>query len=163
MLSLLLPCAPLPQEPVRLPVLVVESRNDSLVGTVDSASTGLVTAEELRRRPLLRPAEVLEAVPGVVVTQHSGSGKSNQLFARGFNLDHGTDLATSLFGVPMNMPSHGHGQGYTDLNPLIPELVDSVRWRLGPYDVRDGDFASAGSIDIDYVRRLPSSFVKFGG
>ena len=160
---MLLTCSLAPQEPVRLPVLVVESRPDRLVGTADSASAGLVTADELRRRPLLRPAEVLEAVPGVVVTQHSGSGKSNQLFARGFNLDHGTDLATSLFGVPMNMPSHGHGQGYTDLNPLIPELVDSVGWRLGPYDVRDGDFASAGAIDIDYVRRLPGSFVKFGG
>jgi hypothetical protein len=103
---------------------------------------------------------VLEAVPGIVVTQHSGSGKSNQLFARGFNLDHGTDLATSLFGVPLNLPSHGHGQGYTDLNPLIPELVGTVRWRLGPYDVRDGDFASAGAVDIDYVRRLERGFAR---
>jgi TonB dependent receptor/TonB-dependent Receptor Plug Domain len=152
-----------PQDPARLPPIVVEGRADDLVGTADAASEGTTGREELRRRPLLRPAEVIETVPGVVVTQHSGSGKSNQLFARGFNLDHGTDLAISLFGVPMNLPSHGHGQGYTDLNPLIPELVDTVRWRLGPYDVRDGDFGSAGAIDIDYVRKLDRGFVKIEG
>lgn len=158
--SLLLTLIPSPQDPPRLPTVVVEGRVDSLVGVATSASEGTVGQQDLRHRPLLRPAEVLETVPGVVITQHSGSGKSNQQFARGFDLDHGTDLATSLFGVPLNMPSHGHGQGYTDLNPLIPELVDTVRWRLGPYDVRDGDFASAGAIDIDYVRRLDRSFVK---
>lgn len=140
--------------------MVVEGRADSLVGIADRASEGVVGQEDLRRRALLRPAEVIEAVPGIVVTQHSGSGKSNQLFARGFNLDHGTDLATSLFGVPLNMPSHGHGQGYTDLNPLIPELVDTVQWRLGPYDVRDGDFGSAGAVDISYARRLEHSFAR---
>ena len=153
----------LPQDPPRLPPLVVEGRASDLVGTADAASEGSAGREELRRRPLLRAAEVLETVPGLVVTQHSGSGKSNQLFARGFNLDHGTDLAISLFGVPMNLPSHGHGQGYTDLNPLIPELVDTVRWRLGPYDVRDGDFGSAGAVDIDYVRKLDRGFVKIEG
>jgi hypothetical protein len=150
-----------PQDPpTPLPPVVVEGRADSLVGTADRASQGVVGQEDLRRRALLRPAEVIEAVPGIVVTQHSGSGKSNQLFARGFNLDHGTDLATSLFGVPLNMPSHGHGQGYTDLNPLIPELVDTVKWRLGPYDVRDGDFGSAGAVDIDYVRRLEAGLAR---
>ncbi len=157
----------LPQDPpagdARLPTIVVEGRADSLVGTASAASEGVVGQQDLRRRAMLRPAEVLEAVPGVVVTQHSGSGKSNQLFARGFNLDHGTDLATTLFGVPLNLPSHGHGQGYTDLNPLIPELVDTVRWRLGPYDVRDGDFASAGAIDIDYVRQLDRGFLRLEG
>jgi hypothetical protein len=149
-----------PQDPSRLPTVVVTSRADSLIGSAGSASEGAVGAEDLRLRPLSRPAEVLEAVPGVVVTQHSGAGKSNQQFARGFNLDHGTDLATSLWNVPLNMPSHGHGQGYTDLNPLIPELVDTVRWRMGPYDVRDGDFASAGAIDIGYVRRLDRGILQ---
>lgn len=158
-LALLIAC-PVPQDPPRLPTVVVEGRGDDLVGIANSASEGATSGEELRRRPLLRPAEVLETVPGVVVTQHSGAGKSNQLFARGFSLDHGTDLATSLFGMPLNLPSHGHGQGYTDLNLLIPELIESVRWRLGPYDVRDGDFASAGAVDIDYVRTLPSGLFK---
>ncbi len=161
-LSLFVALASLPQDPgpTRLPTVVVEGRAESLVGIAERASEGVVGGEELARRPIQRPAELLEAVPGVVATQHSGSGKSNQLFVRGFDLDHGTDLATTLFGVPLNMPSHGHGQGYTDLNPLLPELVDTVRWRLGPYDVRDGDFASAGAVDIDYVRRI-DPFAKF--
>ena len=74
-------------------------------------------------RPVLRTGELLEVVPGLIVTQHSGSGKANQYFLRGFNLDHGTDLATSVDGVPVNMPTHAHGQGYTDINFVIPELV----------------------------------------
>ncbi|MBK8097232.1 MAG: TonB-dependent receptor [Planctomycetes bacterium] len=152
------------QEPTRLSPVVVEGRGDSLVGEAKSASEGRVGQDELARRPLQRQAEVLETIPGIIATQHSGGGNSNQLFARGFNLDHGTDLATTVNGAPINLPSHGHGQGYTDLNFLIPELIDSVRWRLGPYDVRDGDFASAGAVDIDYVRRLDRGLqkVEFG-
>jgi hypothetical protein len=160
MLTLFVSALLAPQDPPRLAPIVVQGRADSLLGTADAASRGTAGRDDLADRPLLRPAEVLEAVPGIVVTQHSGAGKSNQLFARGFNLDHGTDLATSLFGVPLNMPSHGHGQGYTDLNPVIPELVERVVWRLGPYDVRDGDFGSAGAVDIDYVRRLDRGFAK---
>ena len=87
----------------------------------------------LKSRPALRPGEVLEFVPGVIVTQHSGDGKANQYFLRGFNLDHGTDFATSVDGMPVNMPTHGHGQGYTDLNFLIPELVQRIDYRKGPY------------------------------
>jgi hypothetical protein len=152
-----------PSAPERLPTVVVEGRATDLVGIAERASEGVTGQEELRRRPLLRPGEVLETVPGIVVTQHSGTGKGNQLFARGFNLDHGTDLATSLWGMPLNLPSHGHGQGYTDLELVIPELIDTVRWRLGPYDVRDGDFGSAGAVDIDYVRRLDRGFVRVEG
>src|SRR5262245_30628169 len=148
------------QEPTQLPPVVVTGRGDSLTGTAATASEGTIGGDELRDRALLRPGEVLEAVPGVVITQHSGAGKSNQMFARGFNLDHGTDLATSLNGVGLNLPSHAHGQGYTDLNLVIPELIDAVRWRLGPYDVRDGDFGSAGAVDVDYVTHLDRGFVR---
>lgn len=157
-LAFLLLSVALPQEPARMPPVVVT--DTSLVGSADSSSEGVARQSDLADRPVRRPAEVLEVVPGLVVTQHSGAGKANQLFARGFNLDHGTDLRTTLFGVPMNLPSHAHGQGYSDLNLLIPELVDTVRWRLGPIDVADGDFASAGAVDIDYVRRLPMGFVR---
>src|SRR5262245_36288403 len=148
------------QEPARLPPVVVTGRGESLTGTAATASEGTIGGDELRDRALLRPGEVLEAIPGVVITQHSGAGKANQIFARGFNLDHGTDLATSLNGVGLNLPSHAHGQGYTDLNLVIPELVDTVRWRLGPYDVRDGDFGSAGAVDIGYVTHLDRGFVR---
>ena len=125
------------------------------VGTDDSASTGTVTQELIRNRPTLRPAEVLEFVPGVIVTQHSGDGKANQYFLRGFNLDHGTDFATWVDGMPVNMPTHAHGQGYTDLNWLIPELVERIRYRKGPYAAADGDFASAGSARIALADALP--------
>jgi outer membrane cobalamin receptor len=114
----------------------------------------VIRAELLKSRPALRPGEVLEFVPGVIVTQHSGDGKANQYFLRGFNLDHGTDFATTVNGLPVNMPSNGHGQGYSDLNFLIPELVDRIEYRKGPYFARNGDFSSAGSADIAYRRQL---------
>ena len=109
------------------------------VGTSDAASQGVVTSALIESRPTLRPAEVLEFVPGVIVTQHSGDGKANQYFLRGFNLDHGTDFATWVDGMPVNMPSHAHGQGYSDLNWLIPELVDRIAYKKGPYFADEGD------------------------
>ncbi|MCJ2101013.1 TonB-dependent receptor [Methylobacterium sp. E-046] len=118
---------------------------------VASASSGVITGAQLNSRPVTRPGEVLEAVPGLIVTQHSGEGKANQFFLRGFNLDHGTDLALFLDGMPLNMRTNAHAQGYADINFLIPELVGAVEFHKGPYFVRDGDFASAGSVRIDYL------------
>lgn len=132
--------------------------NHALIGTASSASEGTVSGEELASRPLLRPAEVMEAVPGLIVSQHSGSGKANQYYLRGFNLDHGTDFATSLMSMPLNMPTHGHGQGYLDLQFLIPELIDRIQYRKGPLAADVGDFATAGSAAIDYVRTLDAPF-----
>jgi hypothetical protein len=106
---------------------------------------------------------VLETVPGLIVTQHSGEGKANQFFLRGFNLDHGTDFATSIDGVPVNLPTHGHGQGYTDLNFLIPELVERVDYEKGPYYADAGDFSSAGAAEIHYFRSLPRKIVQLEG
>ncbi len=125
--------------------------------TVDSASAGLITGAAINSRPVTRPGEVLEAVPGLIVTQHSGEGKANQFFLRGFNLDHGTDIALFLDGMPLNMRTHAHGQGYADINFLIPELVGAVEFHKGPYFVRDGDFASAGSVRIDYLDSTPQN------
>jgi outer membrane receptor protein involved in Fe transport len=140
--------------------LVVRERSDSLVGTADAASQGTVGAEQLEERTLSRPGEVLETVPGVIITQHSGAGKANQFFLRGFNLDHGTDFATSIDGVPVNLPSHGHGQGYTDLNFLVPELIERVDFRKGVYDAHDGDFSSAGAAEIRYFDALPQGIAQ---
>ena len=147
-------------ELTRLEAVVVEGREESLVGLADSATEGRVGQEELATRPLLRPADVLETVPGVIVTQHSGSGKANQYFVRGFNLDHGTDFQVSVDGVPINLPTHGHGQGYTDLNFLIPELIESVDYQKGPYDAAHGDFASAGAVEIRTFRVLAEGVAK---
>ena len=131
---------------------------DNAVGSSDAASEGVIRAELLKSRPALRPGEVLEFVPGLIVTQHSGDGKANQYFLRGFNLDHGTDFATTVNGLPVNMPTHGHGQGYSDLNFLIPELVERIEYRKGPYFARNGDFSAAGSADIAYRNTLDEAF-----
>ena len=135
-------------------MLEVVGHYDNAPGSSEAASQGVVGGELLRTRALLRPAEVLEYIPGMVVTQHSGDGKANQYFVRGMNLDHGTDFATTLNGVPLNMPTHAHGQGYTDLNVLIPELVARIDYRKGPYFASDGDFSSAGSAHIAYRQKL---------
>lgn len=132
----------------------IVGQHGNALGSSDSASQGLLTSEWLRSRPLARPAEMLELIAGMVVTQHSGDGKANQYFLRGVNLDHGTDFATTVNGVPMNMPTHAHGQGYSDLNGLIPELVARVAYRKGPYSALDGDFSSVGSANIVYRQRL---------
>jgi hypothetical protein len=138
-----------------LPAIRVTGNYNNAVGTSDAASQGTVTARLLASRPTLRPAEVLEFVPGVIVSQHSGDGKANQYYLRGFNLDHGTDFATFVGGMPVNMPSHAHGQGYSDLNWLIPELAGSMQYRKGPYDASEGDFASAGIARINLMDSLP--------
>jgi hypothetical protein len=135
----------------------VENPAESLVGIAQSASQGAVTGKQLDERPLMRQGEVLETVPGVIVTQHSGEGKANQYFLRGFNLDHGTDFATTVAGMPVNMPTHAHGQGYSDLNFLIPELVTGVQFSKGPYYADQGDFATAGSSTINYANVLEKS------
>ncbi len=138
----------------------VTAKATEQLGIASTSSEGTVTAAQLENRPLLRPAEVLEVVPGLIISQHSGDGKANQYYLRGFNLDHGTDFATSLMGMPVNMPTHAHGQGYTDLNFLIPELVSRVQYRKGTYYAGDGDFSSAGSARIDYVRKLEEPFAQ---
>jgi outer membrane receptor protein involved in Fe transport len=117
------------------------------------ASEITVSGEDINARPFARPGETLEAVPGLVVTQHSGEGKANQYFLRGYNLDHGTDLAITVDGVPVNMRTHAHGQGYADLNWLIPETIAAMDVRKGPYFADEGDFASVGSVHIGLIDR----------
>jgi outer membrane cobalamin receptor len=131
---------------------------DQLIGVSDAASQGVIGSEVLLNRAIVRPADVLESISGMVVTQHSGDGKANQYFLRGVNLDHGTDFATTVNGVPVNMPTHAHGQGYSDLNFLIPELVQRIEYRKGPYFASDGDFSSAGSANFIYRTRLDRPF-----
>ena len=142
------------EEVSTLSVVEVRARAENLEGLAVSGSEGVISGQRLAAVPLVRPAEALEMVPGLIVTQHAGDGKANQYFLRGFNLDHGTDFATWVAGVPVNMPTHAHGQGYTDLNFLIPELVDRIRFRKGPYFADEGDFSSVGVARIDYLRRL---------
>ncbi|MCP3407293.1 TonB-dependent receptor [Bradyrhizobium sp. CCGB01] len=125
-----------------------------------AASAVRISGAEVNAVPFSRPGEALEVVPGLIVTQHSGEGKANQYFLRGFNLDHGTDLAIKVDGMPVNMPTHGHGQGYADINFLIPELIQFVDVRKGPYFADQGDFASAGALAISYVNKLPNNIAE---
>ena len=137
----------------------VENPAENLVGIAQSASQGAITSRQLDVRPIMRQGEVMETVPGVIITQHSGEGKANQYFLRGFNLDHGSDFAMTVAGTPVNMPTHAHSQGYSDLNFLIPELVAGVQFSKGPYFADQGDFATAGASNINYATSLDQPIV----
>ncbi len=143
--------------PVTLPEIEVVSgeegkgEGEGMAMPTVAASETSFTGKEVNDRIFLRPAEALEIVPGLIITQHSGEGKANQYFLRGFNLDHGTDLAIFVAGMPINMVTHGHGQGYADLNFLIPELIRSVEVKKGPYFAEEGDFASVGAVHVDLL------------
>lgn len=142
-------------EALTLSPVSITSHYDNAIGTSDAASEGSVTSTLIANRPTLRTGEILEFVPGMIVSQHSGDGKANQYYLRGFNLDHGTDFATYVDEMPVNMRSHAHGQGYTDLNFLIPELVERIHYRKGPYYAEEGDFSSAGSAHLQLANTLP--------
>lgn len=135
----------------------------ALTAIADTASEGTILREQIENRPRSRIGEVLEVIPGLIVTQHSGDGKANQYFLRGFNLDHGTDFRTSVNGVPVNMPTHAHGQGYTDLNFVIPELINKITYKKGTYHAEEGDFSAAGAANIEYVRSLKEGLVSIEG
>jgi len=147
-------------QPGTVEEVVVFGRDTNLIGRAAAASEGSVSGADLLIRPMLKTAELLESMPGMVAVQHSGSGKANQYFLRGFNLDHGTDYSGLLDGVPLNMRSHGHGQGYLDVNGLIPEVIDSIDYRKGPYSADLGDFSMAGASFINTVDRLKDNFVS---
>jgi hypothetical protein len=149
------------EEPTQLEETVVTGKRSDLVGEATEATQGTASGVELRARPVLRRGELLEAVPGMVVTQHAGAGKANQYFLRGFNLDHGTDFAIWLDGMPVNMRTHSHGQGYADLNFLMPELIERLDYYKGTYSAWNGDFSSAGSAEFRLVNALPRGFATF--
>jgi len=141
----------------------VTEPGESLVGIASASSQGAVTAQQIELRPIERAGDVLETIPGVVVSQHSGEGKANQYYLRGFNLDHGTDFATTVAGIPVNLPTHAHGHGYTDLGFVIPELVSGIQYRKGPYSVEDGDFTTAGSANVNYADFLDQTIARVDG
>ena len=148
-------------DPSLAPVVIQSSRN-SVLGEAGTASEGVVTQQQLEARTVYRPGELLEAVPGLIVSQHSGEGKANQFYLRGFNLDHGTDLRTSVDGMLVNQRSHAHGQGWTDVNFLIPELATLLDYRKGPFYAAEGDFSSAGAVNVKYANTLPQGIFSVG-
>ena len=135
--------------------VTVTAQRLELLRTAASASEGVVSDQELQLTPQYRPGQLLETVPGLIVTLHSGEGKANQYLLRGYNLDHGTDLETYVDGMPINQPTHAHGQGYTDLNFVIPELADALIYTKGPYYGSVGDFGAVGSVRMQYRDTIP--------
>jgi outer membrane receptor protein involved in Fe transport len=147
----------------QLSEITVTAQRLELFGLVQTASEGIVTDEELQLLPAYRPGQLLETVPGLIVTLHSGEGKANQYLMRGYNLDHGTDLATYVDAMPINQPSHAHGQGYTDLNFVIPELADGLTYTKGPYYANVGDFGAVGSVAVHYRETIPDQLAITAG
>lgn len=139
--------------------VVIFGRAEQQIGKAAAASEGTVGGKDLLVRPMLRTAELLEAVPGMIAAQHSGSGKANQYFMRGFQLDHGTDFTTYVDDVPWNLRTHGHGQGYLDVNGLIPETIERIDYRKGTYRADIGDFAMAGAALMSTIDRLDAPFL----
>jgi hypothetical protein len=144
------PSADPDMDPGSLPEISVTAMREGLLGIATTASVGEIADEELQLTPLYRPGQLLETVPGLIVTSHSGEGKANQYLMRGYNLDHGTDLDTFIDGMPVNEVTHAHGQGYTDINFLVPELADAIAYTKGPYYADVGDFGAVGSVRISY-------------
>ena len=150
-------------DPATLEEIKVTAERLRLMGVVSTASEGIVVNDELALTPAYRVAQLLETVPGLQVTSHSGEGKANQYLLRGYNLDHGTDLAAFVDGMPVNEPTHAHGQGYTDMNFLIPELATNLKYTKGTYYAEQGDFASVGSVHINYLNGLDNQISLTGG
>jgi hydrogenase/urease accessory protein HupE len=155
--------APTNAQPTELPTVVVMGRQDSMLNIATSATQGTVGAGQIADRPILRAGEIMETVPGMIITQHAGGGKANQYFLRGFNLDHGTDFATYLDGMPLNLPSHAHGEGYSDMNTVIPELVQRLDYEKGPYYADVGNYGSAGAAHLQFYKTLPQDFLTVEG
>jgi outer membrane receptor protein involved in Fe transport len=149
--------------PERLDEIQVTAERLGLLGTASTASEGIVVNEELALTPAYRVGQLLETIPGLQVTSHSGEGKANQYLLRGYNLDHGTDLAVFVDGMPVNEPTHAHGQGYTDLNFLIPELATNIQYTKGTYHADEGDFSSVGSVHINYLDGIEDQVSLTGG
>ena len=147
-------------EEIQFKEIKVISVRENSIGIAETASEGFINHQRISNIPLSRSGEVLEQVPGLIVSQHSGDGKANQYYLRGFNLDHGTDFAVWLDDMPLNMPTHAHGQGYIDSNWLMPELIDSLEFKKGAYHAEQGDFSAAGSTHLHYAKTLPQSIAK---
>ena len=143
--------------------VTVTAQRLALLGTAQTASEGVVTEEELQLLPTYRPGQLLETVPGLIVTLHSGEGKANQYLLRGYNLDHGTDLETFVDGMPINQPTHAHGQGYTDMNFLIPELANGLTYTKGTYYANVGDFGAVGSVRMTLLDTIPDQVSATAG
>jgi hypothetical protein len=136
-------------------VMVRASVNNGVLKTISDL--------DIHLRPINNSQEVLRMVPGLFIGQHAGGGKAEQIFLRGFDIDHGTDINLSVDGTPANMVSHAHGQGYADLHWVIPELIQKVNFNKGPYFADKGNFTTAGFVEFKTKDYLENNFIKVEG
>jgi len=158
-----IPATPPPELPLPTDYRGLETIEISDTAPAESASSVHITREDLKYRSVTQVSDILRQVPGLMVSQHAGGGKSDQYFIRGFDADHGTDIAIFADGIPVNMPSHGHGQGYADTHFLIPETVDAVDVHKGPYSARFGDFYTAGAMELKTIDSIEGPTVWVSG
>jgi hypothetical protein len=134
--------------------------NEVTINAKKDLTLGSISGVDLKSRPVNSSQDLLRLVPGLFTSQHQGGGKAEQMFLRGFDVDHGTDVALSVDGMPINMVSHAHGQGYADAHFIIPEAVDALNYGKGPYAMDKGNFATAGWVEYKTKTALDNSFVK---
>jgi len=139
---------------IQLKNIVIEKKTDAL---------NLFSDVNLQTSPVQNAQEVLLKVPGLLIGQHAGGGKAEQIFLRGFDIDHGTDVGITLENMPVNMVSHAHGQGYADMHFIIPETISKINFNKGPYDADRGNFSTAGSVDLQLRKKLDQNLVKIEG
>ena len=151
------------EDPVVGPIfesIIVWGRGTEMLGAADSGSQGLAGNADFSTRPMMRVGELVEVVPGMIATQHSGPGKANQYFLRGMNLDHGSDFTGIFEGMPINFRSHAHASGYLDINFLIPEIIETVEFHKGTYYAENGDFSAAGSARFKTYDRVDANYIE---
>lgn len=128
-----------------------------------AASSTAIRNFDLKVKPVRTAQDILTLVPGLFIAQHAGGGKAEQMFMRGFDADHGTDIGVFVDGLPVNMVSHGHGQGYADLHFIIPEIVEGLTVYKGPYFSQFGNLSTAGSVDLSTTDHPQKNLVKLEG
>ncbi|MTI21838.1 TonB-dependent receptor [Fulvivirga sp. RKSG066] len=136
---------------------------DVTISTDEARNLENISTYDIKLRPVKTSQDVLRAVPGLFIAQHAGGGKAEQIFLRGFDIDHGTDITLSVDGMPVNMVSHAHGQGYSDLHFVIPETIERVNFNKGPYYANQGNFNTAGYAAFDTKSSLDNSMIKVEG
>lgn len=140
---------------INLNEVTINSAKDQAVNTISDV--------DIKLRPINTAQDFMRMIPGLFTSQHQGGGKAEQMFLRGFDIDHGTDINVSVDDMPVNMVSHAHGQGYADLHFLVPEMVKQINFGKGPYQIDKGNFATAGFAEFRTFDELDNSFIKMEG
>ena len=134
--------------------------NDIKLSSFNSTKFNTISKIDLALKPVNNTQELMQTMPGLFIAQHAGGGKAEQIFLRGFDVDHGTDVQVSVDGMPVNMVSHAHGQGYADAHFIIPETINNIDFGAGPYYTQQGNLNTAGYVSFATFKNIPRSYVQ---